>query len=264
MATSPFVEKGVPSLAKVAVAAREHGTVLCSHFEAGYRETFAKEIASLVGSLKFAKAGQAPRWKEIRLLEKGTSVAYQEREIWSTDKPGQLAARSTFAGFIEVEGHWVGVDGASDETYESKGGAVVEKTTALAAAGTLVSKVKLTRKRSLEYAYEGKVHGESLKGTFATKTPITSDSSRAAQVHSWLAGRASETRFLGYDETENAKGAIDVVYKREAGGRGATVETRGAKVSTVRCTFDSNGFCENQDDAADGSRETRLYVRGAL
>jgi hypothetical protein len=263
MATSPFLEHGAPSLAKVAVAAREDGTVLCSHFEAGYRATFAKEVAGLVGSLKFTKASTPPRWREIRLLEKGTSVAFQERQIWSTDKPGQLASRSTFAGFIEIEGHWVGIDGASDETYESKGGAVIEKTTALAAGGTLISRFKLTRKRGGEYAYEGKRQGESLSGTFATKTPITTESSRAGQVRAWLGGHANETRFVSYDETENAKGAIDIVYKREA-GRAVTVETRGAKVSTVRCTFDSNGFCENQDDATDGSRETRLFVRGAL
>jgi len=43
-----------------------------------------------------------------------------------------------------------------------------------------------------------------------------------------------------------------------------TVETRGAKVSTVRCLVDTNGLCESEEDKDDGSRETRLFVRGSL
>jgi hypothetical protein len=264
MAVAPFVEKGKPLLGKIAIAPRDHGTVLCTHFEAGYKQTFAKRVVQIVGAMKLANAPAEPVWREVRLLQKGSVVGLQERDIWKTDKAGQLAARTLFASFLEIEGHWVGLDGLSNETYEKKGGAVIEKTSALSVGGTAVIESKLTRKGSGEYAYEGKQKGEDLHGTFATKGPITSEASRAAQVRAWLSGHSTQTRFLSYDEMENAKGPIDVVYKRDASAGKVTVETRGAKVSSVRCTFDANGFCEDEADVEEDGSEKRLFVKGSL
>jgi hypothetical protein len=264
IAVAPFVEKGTPLLGKVAIAARDRGSVLCTHFEAGYKATFAKRVAQVVGSMKPTNAPAEPVWHEVRLLQKGAIVGVQERDIWSTDKPGQLAARTLFASFLEIEGHWVGLDGLSNETYEKKGGAIVEKSSALAVGGTVVIESKLTRKHSGEYSYEGKQKGEELHGTFATNAPITSEASRASQVRAWLSGRSNETRFLSYDEMENAKGPTDIVYKRDSGTGKATVETRGAKTSSVRCSFDANGICVDQADVEEDGHEKRLFVRGSL
>ena len=158
---------------------------------------------------------------------------------------------------------WLGIDAVERETYENKGGAVLDKTAAFAVAGTLVSDIKLTRKGPGEYAYEGKQKDVPLNGTFKTPLPITSQASRAKQVRAWLSGKSDETRFATYDEMENAKGPLDVVFKR-TGGRTVTVETHGAKLTTVKCTVDTNGMCESEDEAEEGSRETRLFVRGTL
>jgi hypothetical protein len=262
--TAAFVEKGEPLLAKVAVAATDGGTVICTHFEAGYRATFARHVERIVGSLKYATPTVAPRWHEVRLHELGTGNAYVELDVFEGDKPGQSVSRSFFSGYVKVKGQWLGVDGASSETYETRGGAVLDKTTAFYVAGTRISEVKLTRTHPGEYAYKGTVHDADVDGTFKSRSPITTDASRAAQVRSWLSGRKSEARFETYDELENAKGTIGVVFKREA-GRTVTVETLGAKTSTHRCTIDAQGLFESEEEpGAEGTRETRLFGRGTL
>jgi hypothetical protein len=204
----------------------------------------------------------------VRLLEKGTSVAFEERDVWATDKPGRLASRSVFASFSEVNGHWAGIDGASSQLYEAKGGTVVEQTTKLAVGGTVVSDLKLTRKPGGKYAYEGKQGDQALSGTFATHDSITSEASRAQRVRAWLAGKAPSARFFGYDEFENAKGPTDVVFTRDGdaqdGKAKVLVETHGAKVSKLHCTLGADGLCESLDDAGGAFRETRLFVRGTL
>jgi hypothetical protein len=261
--TAPFVEDRRPMLAKVAIAASDGGTVLCTHFEAGYKATFAQRVDHLVASLHFPDAPTKARWHEVRVLEKGTSRIFLERDVFDTDKSGQLTARDIVAGFIEADGGWLGLDGISNETFESRSGAVIEKTSALAFAGRVVSEVKLTRKRPLEYAYEGKQKDGPIQGTFHTKASITTTASRAAQLRSWVSGRGVETRFLAYDELENVKGATELVVRR-AEGRTVTFETRGAKVETSRCAVDANGLCENEITDDDGSHDRRLFSRGSL
>jgi hypothetical protein len=266
VATSPYVENGVASLGKIAIAPRDGGTVLCSHFEPGYKATFAREVGKIAASLTFTSAPPEPKWHEVRLLEKGTSVAFEERDVWQGDKPGQMTSRSVFATYMEMEGRWTGVDGASSQVYEAKGGNVIAQTTKLAVGGTLVFDSTLTRKGPGKYAYEGKQGNESLSGTFATKTPITSDASRASRVRAWFAGKAASVHFQSYDELDNAKAPMDVLVTRaeaQGGKAKVIVETHGTKVSKSQCTLDGDGLCETLE-TQDGSKETRLFVRGTL
>jgi hypothetical protein len=265
--TSPYVENGATSLGKIAVGARDGGTVLCTHFEAGYRATFTSVVGKVVASLSFTKPPMPdPRWHEVRLMEKAGSIAFEERDVWPAEKAGRFVARSIFASYTELNGQWTGIDGASSQVYEAKGGSVVEQTTRLAVGGAIVSDLKLTRKAAGKYAYEGKQGDHALSGTFATKSPITSEASRAERLKAWLGGKATEARFFAYDEFENAKGATDVVFTRGdgAGSGKVMVETRGEKVQKMLCTLGADGLCDSLDDAEGGFRETRLFVRGTL
>jgi hypothetical protein len=261
---SPFVEDGKQGLAKISVAPHDGGTVICTHFEPGYKATFAKIVSRLVGSLAYAKSTPTSKWHEVQFLEKDGMVAFEELDLWDAKKPGQAVARKIFGSFAQLQGHWFGADGMSARTYEVKGGAIIEDTTTFAVAGNVFSKLKLTRKQPGTYAVEGKRGDDAVDVTFPSKTPITDETSRAKQIKEWLRGKAPEAHFVAYDDQENLKAPTDVVYKRTGDDPAkVTIETHGAKPSTTTCTLDANGFCERSGDPSDSSRKTRLFVRGA-
>jgi hypothetical protein len=259
-AEARYIEEGAPSLAKVAIAPSDAATILCLHFEGGYRATFGRMVEHLTASLRAASAPASSRWHEVRIWQKGdTTVGYSEIDVFDTTKKGQAMVRALDAAFLERKDGWLGIDAASTVTYDAKGGEVAEVKTAYGAGGKLTSSMTLTRTRAREYAYQGEQGEAAVKGSFKTKLPITTDASRAPQLRTLNGGRRGELRFQHYNDLVNPTGPTEVVVKRGA-GRTVTIQSHGR---TRSCILDGNGLCEREEDA-EGFREARIFGRGNL
>jgi hypothetical protein len=251
---------------KLAVYVHPSRSLLCSHDEPGYAETFARIVKGLAGSL----AGGAPDpragaiFAELSVVRIGPlPVGYAEHVVMRREGGGLVSEQYGAQLLPRGAADLVAVDSSQEEALDGKD--LLERGTYVHVTnGDLDLKMSVARGQDgRTYTYDGEKDGKALQGSFPTKAGVSTDLWFARRFARAAPPVKGELRHEGYSAEANPVAAVPVVYRREPGAaRRATMELGPI---TLTGDLDAHGLFETAEVPVGPSKLVvkRLWSRGA-
>jgi hypothetical protein len=260
-------EKGpLLGVMKLGVYVHPSRSLLCTHDEPGYADTFARIVKGLAGSL--GGGAPDPRAKaifaELSVVRIGPlAVGYAEHVVLRRAGGGlvseQFGAQLLPRGAADL----VAVDSSQEEALDARD--LLERGTYVHVTnGDLDLKMTVARGQDARtYVYEGEKDGKALQGSFETKAGVSTDLWFARRFARTAPPVKGELRHEGYSAEANPVAAVPVVYRRDPGApRRATMELGPI---TLTGDLDAHGLFETAEVPVGPAKLVvkRLWSRGA-
>jgi hypothetical protein len=251
-------------LAKMMVYVHDPVSLVCTHDEPGYSESFARVTSGLAGSLE--RSGGTPpasRYFEFNVIRvQGHPVGFEKRVMRDAAGGGRLTEVESSLFFPRSPQQLMVQDTVSSELSD-KDGKLVARDYARASNGEPDIQMALKQVRGREYHYEGTHLGKELNGTFTAPADLATEPGTARLVRErFLPGQEKELTLHFYMPSANPVAPVQqVLRKGAAGSRELTVEL-GPLKGTL--TLDAQGMTEKVVTPMGGTEmvRERVSVRG--
>jgi hypothetical protein len=241
-------------------------SMACLSMEKGHDARFRRVTTSLAGSLR--KAGvtpQVPRYEELFVLQvAGRPVGFERRELVESAGGHTLELAQTVLLTPGSGDDFVVESSVSGDLRDAKG-VLVRTEYNDTRNGKTHTELSMRHLEGLRYRYEGQVRGESLKGEFTSRAPLTTDFQMRQPVRSLLLpGAVAELQAEAYLPSYDPSGPTPVTVRRKAGSERGLRWELGARAFDAQ--VDLQGHVEHfvvpLGDAE--LRQERVASRGSL
>ncbi|AKI98716.1 hypothetical protein ATI61_106112 [Archangium gephyra] len=251
-------------LAKMMVYVHDPVSLVCTHDEPGYSESFARVTRGLAASLQ-GPGGTPPasRYFEFNVIRvQGHPVGFEKRVMRDAAGGGRLTEVESSLFFPRSPQQLLVQDTVSSELSD-KDGKLVARDYARASNGTPDIQMALKQVRGREYHYEGTHLGKELNGGFTAPADLATEPGTARLVRErFLPGPDPELTLHFYMPSANPVAPVQqVLRKGAAGSRELTVELGSLKATL---TLDSQGMTEKVVTPLGGTEmvQERVSARG--
>ncbi len=254
-------------LLKLGLLAHETHSMICTHDEPGYSQTFRRVVTGLAESL--TREGEDPlaraAFAEVQICTIGeTKVGYVEQALWKNPAKGEHLEAHTSHIIPKAGANFSVIDTIRTVTTDTAA-VLIEDISVVVVDNQIGTQLRLASEDGGKtYTYQGTVNGEALEGSFAAKQPLTTELGRARRYAAKAGGGpAGEQRFASYEPNVNPKDATEVIYRKDAATPGQ-LEV-GAAEPLVKVRVDEHGLFERTEFPIGKTAMicTRAFARGA-
>jgi acetyl esterase/lipase len=148
---------------KVGISPRNRHSAYCLHDEAGYRQTFARAVESMLQSLETADAEREPQYNAVWEHRVGEVLAGYSWQRLYAEEDGTVLSLSLNGVLVQLDtgGVHIGDDTAA-RVHDRRG--IVKGQFYGSIGATPVYEIELERSAAAQYAYRGKVAGKDISG----------------------------------------------------------------------------------------------------
>jgi hypothetical protein len=253
-------QRAFAGLFKIAVQSGPSGSIVCSHDEAGYKETFRRVVRGLVATSARDPLESPPQRRELAVLKIGDQpVGLSERQIRAKGTTYEVTTH--VAVVFPKENRLTPYDLTMAETFDESGALASGRYVELA-GDREPQRLEVTRTAPKRYSATGTFGGKPVNTEFKTKAELTDAFGQRKRIAALARKGSGELRIPVYSPPIDVAGSTERVY-RAAGNGSLLVES--ASGARAKAHVDEDGTFDRYEDLSDAPLvEERVLVRGSL
>jgi len=219
---------------KLAVMVNPRHSLLCTHDEPGYAESFRRIVNGLSKSMVTSGEGDLrseAKFAEVQIIKVGElRVGYSEVQVWNAEGGGFIT--KSYSSMVLPRGEDLFVADNLRRSKADAAGTLEEEVFVNVVNGEVATKVTVGRQAPDKYKYEGTQSGKPISGEFATTASgLASDVRQAAIVRELAGKKSGQVELDEYAPSANPVAPVHTVYRKDADSKTISATSEKVKYS---------------------------------